>query len=135
MHKRLTVALLGATAVLALQFGSGPARADILSFGIGTRAELSVNNTVATLSGTVACNDFGQNATVTVEILQPSGRSLRIGLSAGNLATCSAGPEFWEAPVLLASGQTWKNGPADATVIITTPNDAVQQRVRLQLHK
>lgn len=68
MHRRQIVTLLASTAVLALQFVPGSAWADIISFEIGTRAELSVNNTVATVSGTVTC-DAGEDVDVSVQII------------------------------------------------------------------
>lgn len=108
--------LLGAAAALALIVPTS-ASAVISAFAFDTTAPLSIGNSVATMTGTVACT-FGETVSINITIAQVSGRSLKLG-SGSFEDDCDFGTIVWEVAVPTQLS-TWKKGPADAIIQVQT---------------
>jgi hypothetical protein len=84
-------------------------------------APLSVNNTVATVTGLVTCDPTDGTVNVGVTIFQGKGRQLIIG-SGGETQACpvGGGTISWTVLVTASPGQTFQKGPA--SVLLTASN-------------
>lgn len=111
-------ALVAAGTVLATALPAQAAE----PFTVNDTAMLGNNNTTATVTGTIECED-GQQYNISVTLEQRRGLDLKIGtetlLPLGQFVPCDGTPQSFQVPVpsqIPPIVSTWDAGPATASV-------------------
>jgi hypothetical protein len=119
--KLLALPVAGVLSVLVATTAS----ADITALSYNSPAQLSVTNTVATVTGQVACSTTDVAANVFVEILQSQGRQLVIASGETSVSCLSAGfggtTQPWTVLASTTQGQALKTG--SASIFVSANNE------------
>src|SRR5947209_4875140 len=115
MRTRTRLLVLMLAAVVALLV-TGAALA-ITGLTFNNTAPLSVNNTEATMTGTVTCDPTDLSVRLFAEIIQGKGRQFIVG-SGSETEACPAGGGTisWTIVLQASTGETFQKGSATASV-------------------
>lgn len=130
--KRMAVAALGSF-VAVLLVGATSAFATIDGFTIDRNAELTLNETVVILTGLVQCT-ANDSVGIFASVTQIQGRGLAAG-SGNTLIVCTGGVDEWKVIATVVPVDSFKSGPATATVSAFDNTDGDSQIVRTRDRK
>ena len=132
MRMRTRVLVAVSVAAVGLLVAAASALGFISGLTADSTATLSVNGTMATVSGTVQC-DPGETVFVETRLRQVKGPSITEGFGGDVPVNCDGTVQSWSAIIQTPTGASWKTGKATLGAFVEDQDNfiEIQRTVRL----
>ena len=134
MRMRTRVLVAVSVVAVGLLVVAASALGFISGLTANSTATLSVNGTMATVSGTVQC-DPGETVFVETRLRQVKGPSITEGFGADIPVTCDGTVQSWSTIIPTPTGAVWKTGKATLGAFVEDQDNFIEIQTQVRLTK
>jgi hypothetical protein len=134
MRARTRLFVAGLVVAVGLLVAAASALGFISGLTANSTATLSVNGTMATVSGTVQCEP-GETVFVETRLRQVKGPSITEGFGGDIPVTCDGTVQSWSTIIQAPTGAAWKTGKATLGAFVEDQDNFIEIQTQVRLTK